>query len=42
MGGREEFYSPVIRFQFLGEPPLGCALHKRFSVFLSPKAGQDG
>ena len=34
MGGGEAFCGPVVRAQALSEPrPLGCELHKCFSVF---------
>ena len=40
--GREAFYSPVRRSQYFSEPvPLGCKLHRCFSVFSSLEVGGD-
>lgn len=41
-GGRKEFFSPMIRSLFFGEPmPLNSELHKHFSAF-SPSLGGRG
>lgn len=44
-GGREAFYSPMIRFQsFSGPVPLDCEFHEYFTGFFfsSPFHGSNG